>query len=147
MFSNPTYLIAIGAMLSVIIAACGLFMNARATKRQYLLDSYKFVLDQFDYLNSIGAREELRKVHDKGILEYIGDDLQKEQIFKQYIYVCNRLASGMKCKAIDKAVVFSLYNHQWFQEQYQNLKPIIEKEELRRKRPMYIHFKEIGEQS
>ena len=142
-----TDFITIATVVSAIMATYGLWLTARTMRRQYKLDSYKFVISQMEYLDSIGARKELRKAHNQDILKYIDGDLEKEQLFKEYIYVCNRLASGINNNAIDKNIIFSLYNHQWFQEQYQNLKPIIQREETRRKRPMYVHFKKIGEQS
>ncbi|MDD2696623.1 MAG: DUF4760 domain-containing protein [Candidatus Pacebacteria bacterium] len=127
------------ALLIVLIVGfaavlSGQVIGARKAKTNWKLQSLTFASNQFDRLSLIGAREEMRKLGDKDIMSYIGDDPAKTQKFLEYAYVFNRLGEGIKNGILDESIIFQTWlPNEFFVKHWERLKPLVEKERERRK--------------
>lgn len=132
MESIITTITSVFAGISAFAAAIALYFNWSAIKRQNKFETLKFVTDQFDYLDQIGARKLLLEMKNKPILTFIIGSKKNEQLLKQYIYAFNRIAAGIHHGALDKKIVFSVWPEQWFIEKWKKFEPLIEKEQEER---------------
>jgi hypothetical protein len=112
--------------------------------------SIAFVKTELNEADRKGARELLRVMGNKDILDFLGKKPKpaKVQTFLQLIYTFNRIAWGIRSEFLSKRAIFGMWLPLWFCENWRKLKPLIERERKRRKiygDKLYGHFEWLAE--
>jgi hypothetical protein len=115
-------------------------------KTQQQLETFKFVTYLMNHLSLIGAREEMRSVvsgdlfsgtrgfvkGDENILAYVENNSARAQKFLEWVYVGNRVGSGVRMGLLDKKTILETWSPAWWIDLWKKLEPLIMEERKRR---------------
>jgi hypothetical protein len=78
----------VGTLIAVIGLAFTILWNTLERRRDRKTRTLDYVTNQFDRLANLKSREELSKVRDQNILDYItGDDIKKTKTVRICLYI------------------------------------------------------------
>lgn len=108
------------------------------------LQTLTYVTDLLNHIAILGARTEMRKMGDTPILKYVEKDPEKTQLFLEYVYVGNRVGSGVISGILDKKTIFDTWKPYWWANLWKKLEPLVKQERKRRNDPnLYDQFEKF----
>lgn len=133
----------VGATVGLFSVACSVWFSAKQLTLNRKTKTLEYVTGQFDRLAQLGARLELRKMGSQNILDYTAGDAEKTQKLLEYVYVFNRIGTGIFTGALSEDAVFNLWTPKWFEGHWRRFEPLIAQERKRRgeeARGAYVFF-------
>lgn len=128
-------------VILAVVTGVSLIVSTVLLIRSYIQDkklrTLEYVTSQLDILAKLGSREELRKLRDREVLDYVNSIPEDSrdaviQSLMQYIYVFNRIGVGIYNKFLAEDTVFQILTPQWFEGHWGKWKSFILSEKKRR---------------
>ncbi len=132
-------------------------LSRKQSELNYKLQTLEYVTSQFDRLEDMGARLEMRKCYKSGansIKEYIdklpSDDQEtKKQLFLEYVYTFNRIAAGIFNESLNKEVIIKeLWTISFFANHWKKFESFIQDERNRNNnQSLYKSFQNLANEN
>lgn len=141
------------AFLTLVALVISTIFLARTLNQETKLRTLEYVTGQFDMLERIRSRKELRKLAGKSILDYVNGipEVTRDSVIQkllQYVYAFNRIGAGMYKKVLREDVIFQIWTPKWFEAHWQKWESFIAEEKKRRGEEAsraYMYFQWLAE--